>query len=171
MTVKQGLYYPGQRLSVTEVVRMASDCSAQATGTMTVNVHTWHKGKALFVLVRQISIHLSHVVAGRSQDDVAKGFRRDRATVNNALRVIEALRDCDSFDLWLERLEFRFSKALELADTFMRVSEWRAVLEAISDDAYNASLEGESLDRAEYVREKIHLPLVAASSVVKTGGR
>ncbi|WP_274424908.1 helix-turn-helix domain-containing protein [Chelativorans sp. YIM 93263] len=57
--------------------------------------------------VRQISMYVTHVVLGLSMTDVARGFGRDRTTVQYACHLVEDLRDDQDFDcivLMVERV-------------------------------------------------------------------
>lgn len=57
--------------------------------------------------VRQIGMYVAHVVLGLSMTDVARGFGRDRKTVQYACHLVEDLRDDAEFEgiiLMVERV-------------------------------------------------------------------
>jgi hypothetical protein len=63
------------------------------------------RGRARVALARQMAMYLAHVAGRVSQNEVARAFCRDRATVRHACAVIEDRRDDPRFDRLVGLLE------------------------------------------------------------------
>lgn len=64
-----------------------------------------HRCAAPVAQARQLAMYVAHVGLGVSQLDVARAFMRDRSTVAHACHRIEDLRENDTFDAQVSRLE------------------------------------------------------------------
>lgn len=69
------------------------------------------RGSGDAATARQLAIYLAHVVLGRSQDVVAHLFARDRTTVAHSVAAIENLRDDQSVETEIARIEAGFMQA------------------------------------------------------------
>ena len=63
------------------------------------------RSRARAARARQMAMYLSHVVLGRTLEEVGEAFGRDRTTVSYACALIEDLRDDPRVDAELDRLE------------------------------------------------------------------
>jgi|GEM_PF-1556346 len=140
---------PGKSLTNKQCARMASTVVAEAVGFTVGGIYTPKKGPAHRVFWRQVAMALMSNVASRGQNDIAVGFSRDRATVHNALRIVEELRECHEFDDWMEKLEHRFNLALNLADYTIPRGQWNDVVSALTVAGLEAQFDGETHQRAE----------------------
>jgi len=70
------------------------------------------RGRKSVARARQLAMYFTHVVLGRSLDDVALAFDRDRTTVSYACNVIEDLRDDRAFEDEIAALEARIESGL-----------------------------------------------------------
>jgi len=75
-----------------------------------------NRGKASAARARQISIYLMHTTLSFSYTEIGKIYSKDRTTISHACHVIEDLRDNESFDLKLNRLERMIGVVLKLSD-------------------------------------------------------
>jgi chromosomal replication initiation ATPase DnaA len=66
------------------------------------------RGHGRTTRARQITIYLAHVLLGRTQENVAELFRRDRTTIAHAVRMMEERRDDPALDRLIGRIEARF---------------------------------------------------------------
>lgn len=70
------------------------------------------RGRKSVARARQLAMYLSHVVLGRTLDDVALAFDRDRTTVSYACNVVEDRRDDKLFETEIAALEARIETGL-----------------------------------------------------------
>lgn len=75
-----------------------------------------NRGKANAARARQMSIYLMHTTLSFSYTEIGKIYSKDRTTIAHACHVIEDLRDNESFDLQLNRLERIICTVLRLSD-------------------------------------------------------
>lgn len=70
------------------------------------------RGRKSVARARQLAMYFTHVVLGRTLEDVAIAFDRDRTTVSYACNVIEDLRDDRAYEDELSALEARIETGL-----------------------------------------------------------
>jgi chromosomal replication initiation ATPase DnaA len=92
------------------------DLVAQETSVRKILILSRFRCRVNAVRARHLAIYLSHVALGRSLNDVATAFGRDRTTVSYACALIEDLRDDAEFDQNCDRLEAQIISQLGLAN-------------------------------------------------------
>ncbi len=83
---------------------LASALVAYALGLHTEDILAVERGSPAICRARHIAMYLMHAGLGLSLGRVARAFGRDRSTIGHACRQIEAARDNDDFDVWLDQL-------------------------------------------------------------------
>lgn len=63
------------------------------------------RSKADIAWARQVAMYLCHTQLKLSMSAVGRFFKRDRTTVSHACRKVEAWRDLEDLDMWLEKIE------------------------------------------------------------------
>ncbi len=81
------------------------DLVALATGVPAAQIRSPTRNHARAARARQIAMYLAYVIHQWTLVRVGAAFDRDRTTAAHACRLIEDLRDDDSFDREIERLE------------------------------------------------------------------
>lgn len=63
------------------------------------------RGSGQAASARQLAIYLAHTLLGRPQDVVAELFDRDRSTIAHAVQALEDLRDRETLEEEIARIE------------------------------------------------------------------
>lgn len=144
--------YPGAKLATSHVCRLARHLVAEVLGCDPLMLVGKARGPRKLAVARQFAIHLAHVVAGRSHENVAKCFSRNRSTASHHFEVVEDLRDETWFDGFMLLIEERFRLLLELAEQDPK-GAWRKALHALDAAVEDGGLEGDAHRGAEYLVE------------------
>lgn len=75
-----------------------------ALGVRTESILAPGRGRPAATRARHITMYVLTVGAGMSLSRVAGALRRDRSTVSYACRLIEADREDEEFDVWIEQI-------------------------------------------------------------------
>lgn len=143
--------YPGAGLSTYVVARIARDLVARTIDVSPLALAGKARGARRLAVARQLAMNLVHLVAGRSQQEVARAFYRNRATASHHMEIVEDLRDCVQWDRFVELLGQRYSVLLLLASLPSIRIAWREALKALDHAAFEGGLEGDAVRSAEYL--------------------
>lgn len=144
--------YPGANLSTFEACFLARQCVASVMDCDALLLMARARGARKLAFARVLAVHLVHIVAGRTHEDVARAFQRNRSTASHHFETIEDLRDVDQFEEFMGLLERKYELLLEMHA--LRVGKaWGRALRAVQVAVVVGSLEGQAARAAEYVAE------------------
>ncbi len=144
--------YPGAALSTFAVCRIARICVCEVLRVDPLLLTSKARGARKMAAARQLAMHLAHIVAGRSHEDVAHQFGRNRSTASHHFEVMEWLRDSAGWDGWLGLLEHRYSLLLQLACMPMRQA-WLDGLAGLTQGMEDGTFEGDAYSMADYLTQ------------------
>lgn len=96
-----------QKLRTDPEVFLLAQLVAQERHVALSNMLRRSRGSGHAASARQLAIYLAHVLLGRPQDIIAELFQRDRTTIAHAVQAIEDLRDTETFEAEIRRIESR----------------------------------------------------------------
>jgi hypothetical protein len=144
--------YPGAKLSTARLARLAEHIVGEAFAIEELFLRGKQRGARRLAHGRTLAMGLVHLVAGRSQEDVATTFKRNRTTASNHMEMIEWLNDCPEHDAFWTLLCLRFERLVELADMPSPRTAWLAALDGLVRAVRNEELQDdEALNQARHV--------------------
>lgn len=149
--VRQDTVYPGAKLPTWRLATIAAHVVSQAFKVERIPVKGKRRGARKVAAARQYAMALVHLVTGRSQDDVARQFKRNRTTASNHMEMVEWLNDVPEHDTFWQELELRYRLYVELAAIGDGRGAWLKALHGIERAMDDGDLEGESYDQAKYI--------------------
>lgn len=144
--------YPGASLSLFEVTYLARHCVAGTMDCDAILLMAKARGTRKLAFARVLAVHLVHIIAGRTHEDVARSFQRNRSTASHHFETIEDLRDVREFDAFMALLERKYELLLEM-HALRAGKAWQRALRAIETAVVTGELEGQAARSAEYVAE------------------
>lgn len=144
--------YPGADLTTFECCYLARECVASVMACNAQLLMARPRGSRKLAFARVVAVHLVHIVAGRTHDDVAKAFQRNRSTASHHFETIEDLRDVEEFETFMSLLERKYELLLEM-HALRAGQAWKRAMRAIEAAALVGTLEGQAARAAEYVAE------------------
>jgi hypothetical protein len=109
------------------------------------------RGARRLAAARQYAMALVHFVTGRSQEDVARAFKRNRTTASHHMEMVEGLSDVREHEEFWCLMEHRYRLLVELAGLSTGRTEWLRALSALDRALDDGDLEGETVDQAKYI--------------------
>lgn len=149
---RDGRALPGSSMTTFLIARIARHCVADVLRCEPLAMMGKARGSRKLAYARQLAIHLTHIVAGRSASEVAKAFGRNRATAGHHFEIVENLRDLTEFDDFISLMEQRFTLMLAIAEQKPK-GAWRQALVAMRVAVAKASLEADAHFAAKHVSE------------------
>lgn len=142
---------PGASLSTARLAYLAERAVGDAFAVEELFLRGRRRGARRLAHARTVAMALVHLVAGRSQEDVAAAFKRNRTTASNHMEMNEWLNDCAEYEAFWELLSRRFELLIELASMPSLREAWLCALKGIDRALDDGDLEGEAVDQARYV--------------------
>jgi hypothetical protein len=144
--------YPGVGLSTARLARLAEHVVGEAFAMEELFLRGKQRGARRLAHGRTLAMGLVHLVAGRSQEDVAATFKRNRTTASNHMEMIEWLNDCPEHDAFWTVLCQRFERVIEVAAMPSPRTAWLAALDGLVRAVRNEELEDdEAHNQAKHV--------------------
>ena len=143
--------YPGARLSTSQLAYAASLVVSEVIDVERLLLRDRARGARKVAHARTQAMALVHLVCGRSQEDVARAFRRNRTTASNHMEMIEALNDVPEHEAFWDALCLRFQRYVELMETPRAEDAWLKALAGIERALDEGELEGDAVDQGRYV--------------------
>lgn len=143
--------YPGASLTTTQLANLAAIVVAETIPVERLLLRERARGGRRLAHGRTWAMALVHLVCGRSQEDVARAFRRNRTTASNHMEKIEELNDVPEHEAFWDALCLRFQKYVELMETPRAEAAWLRALAGIERAMDAGDLEGEAVDQAKHV--------------------
>jgi hypothetical protein len=144
--------YPGASLDTRYVARLARYCIGDVLECDPLLLVGKDRGSRKLAFARQLAIHLTHIVAGRRHQEVARAFDRNRSTASHHFEVLENLRDIPEFDAFLTVMETRFAAILRSAET-RPLEAWGKAVDAMIRSVRRGELEADTHYDAKFVAE------------------
>ncbi|MTI18944.1 hypothetical protein E1162_17000 [Rhodobacteraceae bacterium RKSG542] len=101
---------------------IATGCVALAFAVNPRHMHAPSRGRARVALARQVSMYLLHVALGLTLSQAGRVFGRDRTTAGHACKIVEDMRDDETFDRLITDLEAEMQASVRRA---IDMHEWR----------------------------------------------
>lgn len=143
--------YPGARLPTYRLATLAVYTVAMAMRVDRIPVKGKPRGSRRVAAARQYAMALVHLVTGRSQDDVATCFRRNRTTASNHMEMVEWLNEVPEHDVFWQDLERRYRLLVELEELGNGRTSWLRALAGIERALDDGGLEGEGYNQGLYI--------------------
>lgn len=150
--VPEAPVYPGASLSTARLAFLAERCIDEAFGMEALFLRGQRRGARRLAHGRTLAMGLVHLVGGRSQDDVARAFKRNRTTASNHMEMIEWLNDCPAHDAFWNLLVSRFEILILYAEQPSLRDAWQRALKGLAVAVREGDLEDdEALNQARHV--------------------
>lgn len=120
--------YPGASLSTVKLAYLAECAVGDAFAVEELFLRGRQRGARRLAHARTLAMGLVHLVAGRSQEDVARAFKRNRTTASNHMEMIEWLNDCPAHDVFWDLLSQRFGLLIQLSELPSMRGAWLSAL-------------------------------------------
>ena len=147
--------YPGAGIPTWFLATIAARAVSQAFNVESLLLKARKRGARRLAHARAMAMALVHLVAGRSQEDVARAFKRNRTTASNHMEMTEALLDVPEMEEFWQLLERRFVLLITLSTLSNGRYEWLKALKALERALDEGELEGEAVDQARYI-SRVH---------------
>lgn len=143
--------YPGARLPTWRLATIAAAIVADAMRVDRIPVKGKRRGARKVAAARQYAMALVHLVTGRSQDDVARAFQRNRTTASNHMEMVEWLNDVPEHEAFWEWAEQRYRLLVELAQLADGRTMWMQAVQGVVRQWDEGGLEGAAQDQGKYI--------------------
>lgn len=143
--------YPGADIPTWRLATIAALAVSQALNVEALMVKGRRRGARRLAHARQQAMALVHLVTGRSQEDVARAFQRNRTTASNHMEMTEALLDVPEMGEFWDLMVKRYTLLVELSGLSSGRHEWLRALKALDEALDEGYLEGEAVDQAIYI--------------------
>ncbi len=143
--------YPGGRLTTSQLANAACIAVGEVFDTERLLLRAKERGARRMAHARTIAMALVHLVCGRSQEDVARAFRRNRTTASNHMEMIEALNDVPEHEAFWDALVLRFTRLVELMQAPSARGAWVVALRGLERALYEGEIEGDAVDQTRHV--------------------
>lgn len=147
-----GMRFPFADLSTARLATAANIAVGDTFAVEALLLKGRRRGARRLAAARQFAMALVHMVAGRSQEDVARAFKRNRTTASHHMEMVEALNDVPEFEAMWNLLEQRFRLVAELMALPSGRTSWLEALTGIDQALDDGTLEGDAVDQARYIR-------------------
>lgn len=149
--VSQGPAYPGASLSTVQLANAATQIVSETFDVERLLLRGRKRGARRLAHARTVAMALVHLVGGRSQEDTANAFRRNRTTASNHMERTEDLNEVAKVEAWWDLMALRFTKLVELMEVPLTRPAWLLALQALEAALHNGDLEGDAVDQARHV--------------------
>jgi hypothetical protein len=143
--------YPGARIPTWRLATIAAAIIADAMKVDRIPVKGKRRGARKVAAARQYAMALVHLVTGRSQDDVAGCFQRNRTTASNHMEMVEWLNDVPEHEAFWEWAEQRYRLLVQLAELADGQSMWMQAVRGVVREWDEGGLEGAAHDQGKYI--------------------
>lgn len=143
--------YPGARLSTVQLALAANQIVAETFEVDRILLRGRKRGARRLAHARTVAMALVHLVGGRSQEDVARAFNRNRTTASNHMEMTEELNDVREVEEWWDLMALRFTKLVELMEIPPTRPAWLRALRGLERAQHEGDLEGQAVDQARHV--------------------
>lgn len=143
--------YPGKTLTTGQLAYAATLVVGEVIDVERLLLRGRARGARRLAHARTQAMALVHLVCGRSQEDVARAFDRNRTTASNHMEMMEALNDVAEHEEFWDALCLRFVKYVELMATPAPRDPWRRALAGMERALDDGDLEGDAVDQVKYV--------------------
>lgn len=144
--------YPGPTLSTGQLAVLAEQTVKAALDVDNLYLLGKRRGARRLAHARTLAMALVHLVAGRSQEDVASAFKRNRTTASNHMEMVEALNDVPAHEACWDLMARRFELLIQLKEMPALRPAWLAALHGLEDALEEGDhLEGDAVDQAKHV--------------------
>lgn len=144
--------YPGAGLTTGQLAVLAEDSVKAALAVENLYLLGKRRGARRLAHARTLAMALVHLVAGRSQEDVASAFKRNRTTASNHMEMVEALNDVPEHEACWDLLARRFELLIQLKEMPPLRPAWMAALHGLERALESGDhLEGAAVDQAKHV--------------------
>lgn len=144
--------YPGASLSTGQLAVLAEATVGDAFAVTELYLRGKRRGARRLAHARTIAMALVHLVAGRSQEDVAAAFKRNRTTASNHMEMVEALNDVPEHEACWDLMAQRFELLIRLKEMPPLRPAWMAALRGLEHALESGDyLEGDAVDQARHV--------------------
>lgn len=143
--------YPGASLSTAQLAIAATQIVSETFDVERILLRGRKRGARRLAHARTVAMALVHLVAGRSQEDVARAFGRNRTTASNHMEMTEELNDVREVEEWWDLMALRFTKLVELFEVPLTRPAWLKALGGLEREMEEGGLEGRAVDQARHV--------------------
>lgn len=152
--------YPGDGLSTALLASIAAQVVRYPFDVDAVFLKGAKRGHRKLAAARQYAIALVHIVSGRSQEEVAACFKRNRTTASSHMEKVESLHDVPEHEEFWELMERRYRLMVELTKLGNGRYQWLRAINAIAAAVHDGELEGEAFDQGRYIANTFWLERV-----------
>lgn len=144
--------YPGSALSTKKLAYLAESAIADAFDVESLFLRGRQRGARKLAHARTLAMALVHLVTGRSQDDVARAFSRNRTTASNHMEMVEWLNDCPEHDAFWDLLCRRYELLVHLSELPSVRDAWLVALDGLDEAVREEELQDEeAVNQARHV--------------------